>query len=247
MPPSIPKTKADEVKEIINNTLSGDTLSEFNYVRCIRLLKEIELFTAQDQINMLRGILELYVGNLLKAKELALVNYEISNDFQVLRNAIFIFQQVMALDWVVKTMGKLSEISKKVNIDLKESLPPSYELSYFLSGNLGLAEDYFKSKEMSTLLEDLRLIQESLEISDESLKGILQIVHKAVIDNNARYNFLEYSYIDEEFLLTIFLHNSQDEVSQLNAEVAKQCYQSGLLDELNKISYLFLPSGSGQI
>ncbi|MEZ2902973.1 hypothetical protein ACBQ24_09540 [Acinetobacter terrestris] len=247
MPPSIPKTKADEVKEIINNTLSGDTLSEFNYVRCIRLLKEIELFTAQDQINMLRGILELYVGNLHKAKELALVNYEISNDFQVLRNAVFIFQQVMALDWVVKTMGRMSEISKKVNIDLKESLPPAYELSYFLSGNLSLAEDYFKSKEMSTLLEDLRLIQESLEISNESLKDILQIVHKAVVDNNARYNFLEYSYIDEEFLLTIFLHNSHNEVSQLNAEVAKQCYQSGLLDELNKVSYLFLPSESGQI
>lgn len=247
MPPSIPKTKADEIKEIISNIPPNNTLSEFNYVRCIRLLKEIEPFTAQDQINMLRGILELYVGNLHKAKELALVNYEISNDFQVLRNAVFIFQQVMALDWVVKTMGRMSEISKKVNIDLKESLPPAYELSYFLSGNLSLAEDYFKSKEMSTLLEDLRLIQESLEISDESLKGILQIVHKAVIDNNARYNFLEYSYIDEEFLLTIFLHNSQDEVSQLNAEVAKQCYQSGLLDELNKISYLFLPSGSGQI
>ena len=247
MPPSIPKTKADEIKEIISNIPPNNTLSEFNYVRCIRLLKEIEPFTAQDQINMLRGILELYVGNLHKAKELALVNYEISNDFQVLRNAVFIFQQVLALDWVVKTMGRMSEISKKVNIDLKESLPPAYELSYFLSGNLSLAEDYFKSKEMSTLLEDLRLIQESLEISDESLKGILQIVHKAVIDNNARYNFLEYSYIDEEFLLTIFLHNSQDEVSQLNAEVAKQCYQSGLLDELNKISYLFLPSGSGQI
>jgi hypothetical protein len=247
MPPSIPKTKADEIKEIISNIPPNNTLSEFNYVRCIRLLKEIEPFTAQDQLNMLRGFLELYAGNLSKAKELALVNYEISNDFQVLRNTAYIFQQIMALDWVVKTMGRISGISKKMNIDLKESLPQSYGLSYFLSGNLSLAEDYFKSKETSVLLEDLQIIQKALEISDKSLRDISLIVHDSVVANSASYESLEYSYIDEEFLLTIFLHNSHDEVSRLNAEVANKCYQAGLLDELNKISYFFLPSEGNEI
>lgn len=247
MPPFIPKTKADEVVEIINNIKPSEGFSEFKYARCIRLLKEIELFTAKDQFNMMRSLVELNARNLHEAKTLAVKNYETSTDFQVLRNAAYVFQQTMALDWVVKTMEKISYISEKLNIDPKESLPASYELSYFLSGNLNLAKNYYEKKEKNSLLEDLQLIQESLEISNDSLKMILKIVHDAVMANKVRYNSLEYNYIEGDFLLTIFLHNNHDEVSQLNAGVAKKCYQFGLLDELNKISYLFLPSEGSHI
>ncbi|MGV5004819.1 hypothetical protein ACVCFZ_05085 [Acinetobacter variabilis] len=246
MRPPIPKTKVDEIKEILNNANHDSLLSEFKYARCIRILADIQPFSSEDQVNMFRSIVELYAGNLLKAKKIALKNYEISNDLQVLRNAVFVFQNTMALDWVVRTMGKIANISRKLNIDFKESLPESYELSYFLSGNLDLAHSYYESMEINTLLRDLEMIQKTLDISNESLKSILQVVHKVFINSKYRYNFLEYSYIEEEFLLTIYLFNSHEEVWQLNMEIADQCYQAGLLDELNKISYFFLPSEGNQ-
>lgn len=246
MPPSIPKTKSAELMDILNSIKPEEGLSEFKYTRCIRILKEIVLFTPKDQLKMMRSMIELNVGNLQQAKTLALKNYETSDNFQVLRNAAYVFQQAMALDMVVKTMEKIIQISRKMNIDVRESLPSSYGLSYFLSGNLGLAHSYYESKETTILLEDLEIIQKSLDISNESLKGILQIVHNAVVDNKVRCDSLEYSYTDEEFLLTIFLHNNNDEVSRINAEVANNCYEAGILDELNKISYFFLPSEGKQ-
>lgn len=241
MLPPIPKTKVDEVKDVINSTAPGIILSEFKYARCIRLLNDIHSFTPKDQVNMLKSIIELYAGNCGEAKILAVENYLESDDFQVLRNCAFIFQHVLALDLVVGTMGKISEISNRLGIDPKESLPPGYQLNYFLSGNLEKEKTYINDENTAKAFEQFRLIQQHLEITDESLIEVLQIVHNVVIENNIQCIFIEYSYIEEDFLLTIHSNKNLDEISKLNSLIAKRCYTAGLLDDLNKISYLFLP------
>ena len=56
MLPPVPKTKVDEIKDIIGNAKLGDILSEFKYARCLRLLNDIQSFTAKDQLNMYKSM-----------------------------------------------------------------------------------------------------------------------------------------------------------------------------------------------
>jgi hypothetical protein len=58
---------------------------------------------------------------------------------------------------------------------------------------------------------------------------------------------VEYSYVEEELLITIHVNKSIEEISNLNTLIAKRCYQAGLLDELNKLSYMVLPARGAAI
>jgi len=242
MPSPIPKTKVDEIRDVISNVKLGDTLSEFKYTRCLRLLNDIQSFTARDQLNMYRSIIELYVGNCREAKSLAVTNLAQSEDFQVLRNCAFIFQQVLALDLVVDTMEKIIEVSNRLNINPVETLPSGYELNYFLSGQLEKGEIYTRSNNLEKEIEGFFMIRENIEISDKALNEVLQIVHGVTIENNIQCTYVEYSYVEEELLITIHVNKCIEEISNLNTLIAKRCYQAGLLGELNKLSYMVLPA-----
>ena len=247
MPSPIPKTKVDEIRDTISNAKLGETFSEFKYARCLRLLSDIQSFTAQDQLNMYKSIVELYMGNCRDAKSLALANLKESENFQVLRNCAFIFQQVLALDLVVDTMEKIIEVSTRLNINPKETLTPGYQLNYFLSGNLKKGEAYFTSNDLEKVFESFFGIRQTIGISDKALDEVLQIVHGVTIENNIQSIYVEYSYVEEELLITIHVNKSIEEISNLNTMVAKRCYQAGLLDDLNKVSYMILPARDAAI
>ncbi len=247
MLPPVPKTKVDEIKDIISNTKLGDIISEFKYARCLRLLGDIQSFTAQDQLNMYKSIVELYAGNCREAKSLALKNLNESDDPHVLRNAIFIFQQVLALDLVVSAIEKIAKISNRLKIDPIEAIPSGYQLNFLLSGNLEKANVYITSDELEGEVKHLRLIQKTIGITDKALLEILQIVHGIIIENNIQCVYVEYSYVEEELLVTIHVNKSVEEISELNTAIIKACYRAGLLDDLNKISYMVLPAKDADI
>lgn len=247
MLPPVPKTKVDEIKDIISNTKLGDIISEFKYARCLRLLGDIQSFTAQDQLNMYKSIVELYAGNCREAKSLALKNLHESDDLHVLRNAIFIFQQVLALDLVVSAIEKIAKISNRLKIDPIEAIPSGYQLNFLLSGNLEKANIYITSDELEGEVKHLRLIQKTIGITDKALSEILQIVHGIIIENNIQCIYVEYSYVEEELLVTIHVNKSVEEISELNTVIVKACYRAGLLDDLNKISYMILPAKDADI
>lgn len=247
MLPPIPKTKVDEIRDIIGNTKLGDVFSEFKYARCLRLLNDIQSFTPQDQLNMYKSIVELYVGNCYEAKLLALKNLEDSEDFQVLRNCAFIFQQVLALDLVVSAMEKIIETSNKLNMSPIETLPSGYELNYLLSGNLEKGEIYAISNNCGKEFEGFFRIRQAIEVSNKALSDVFQIVHSVIIESNIQCVYVEYSYVEEELLVTIHVNKSLEEISELNIKIAKNCYQAGLLDDLNKISYMVLPTKDADI
>lgn len=247
MLPPIPKTKLDEIRDIISNAKLGDIFSEFKYARCLRLLNDMQPFTARDQLNMYKSIVELYTGNCSEAKSLALRNLEESEDFQVLRNCAFIFQQVLALDLVVSAIEKIIEVSGRLNINPRETLASGYQLNYLLSGSLEKGRIYFKIHDLEKAYEDFCMIQQAIEITNEALNKVLQIAHGVIIENNTQCVYVEYSYVEEELLITIHVNKSMEEIFKLNIMIAKSCYQAGLLDDLNKISYMVLPISDADI
>ena len=243
MLPPVPKTKVDEIRDIISNAKLGDIFSEFKYTRCLRLLGDIQSFTAQDQLNMYKSIVELYAGNCREAKSLALKNLHESEDFQVLRNCAFIFQQVLALDLVVSAIEKIYQISARLKINPKETLPLGYQLNFFLSGNLGKSEIYTVGGEF----DHYHWIQKNIEITDKALLEVLQVVHGVIIENNIQCIYVEYSYFEEDLFISIHVNKSLEEISHINTLIAKRCYQAGLLEDLNKISYMVLPAKEANI
>ena len=243
MLPPVPKTRVDEIKDIIGNAKLGDILSEFKYARCLRLLGDIQSFTTQDQLNMYKSIVELYAGNCREAKSLALKNLHESEDFQVLRNCAFIFQQVLALDLVVSAIEKIYQISARLGINPKETLPSGYQLNFFLSGNLEKSEIYTVGGEF----DHYHWIQQNIEITDKALFDVLQVVHGVIIENNIQSIYVEYSYFEEELFISMHVNKSLEEISYINTLIAKRCYQAGLLEDLNKISYMVLPAKEANI
>lgn len=241
MKPPIPKTKYDELIEVIAgiNPLKG--LGEFGYARCQRLLSSIEKSISLDRANMIKSLLELHHKNPKGALALAHENYNISNNLQVLRNAGYVFQRTMAFDYVVAVTEKVIELCQKQKIDYIKSMPPDYEVNYFLAGDLDIIEADAHSVESGVLFEYLKNIQIHLEISNASLKSLMKVIHETMLESDAIFVANQYSYIDEEFLLTILVKASPETVLKLNQEIAKKCYRLGLIEELNKISYLFLP------
>lgn len=241
MKPPIPKTKYDELIEILADIDPLDGLGEFRYARCQRLLNSIENSILLDRANMIKSLLELYNQNLKGALALAHENYNISNNLQVLRNAGYVFQRAMAFDYVVAVTEKVIELCRKQNIDYIKSMPLDYEVNYFLAGDLDIVDADAHSVESNVLFQYLKNIQTHLEISNTSLKSLVKVIHETMLESDAIFVANQYSYIDEEFLLIIFVKASPEHVLKLNQAIAKKCYDLGLIQELNKISYLFLP------
>jgi hypothetical protein len=58
---------------------------------------------------------------------------------------------------------------------------------------------------------------------------------------------VEYSYFEEDLFISIHVNKSLEEISHINTLIAKRCYQAGLLEDLNKISYMVLPAKEANI
>ncbi|MDR8300247.1 hypothetical protein FPK64_21705, partial [Acinetobacter baumannii] len=85
-----------------------------------------------------------------------------------------------------------------------------------------------------TVLAD---INDRLDISENDFKKISSIIKNTVLKNNARVLNHDYSFIDEEFLLLIYINKPVKEIMKINEEIIELCFKEGLLTAFNKISY----------
>ncbi|KQQ77221.1 hypothetical protein [Acinetobacter sp. Leaf130] len=237
----VPLKKIDELVLLLTELKPAEILSEFKYARCNRLLNEAKSITPEDWWLMCKSLVELYANNLIVADKLANEIFLNSNDLKVLRNLHYIFNQTFNYVKAVEVNEKIINISRKLNLELRETLPTWIELEFFLSGNIDKSDLFKHDHEIHKVFLHLKLIQDELEISKTSLIAILEIVHNIILNSGSKCQSVEYSYIEEEFLVTVFIDKDFKTISDLNKLLARKCYASGLLDELNKVSYLFLP------
>lgn len=139
----IPKTKMDELGSLINGFKPFEVLSEFNYVRCMRLLDSSKQTAPKDLWHVMKGLIELNANNLSEANEAALYVLKHSNNFSCLRNAIYIFNHTFDFDNVCKTTDKIVKLIELQKWIPKESYQEILDLFSYLMVSYGLRTHHF--------------------------------------------------------------------------------------------------------
>ncbi|MEF3811311.1 hypothetical protein NCU84_19010, partial [Acinetobacter baumannii] len=98
----------------------------------------------------------------------------------------------------------------------------------------------FKKEDFNEFLQIFE-IKNKLDIDSRVLKHIGSILYKCFNSRNVRCRKYEYSFIDDEFLILLYVDRSFDEIDAMNSEIFSKCYDEGLIDELNKLSYFIIP------
>ena len=129
------KKKIDDVISIIASLSLGQTLSEFNYARCKKLLAECKDQTPLEFWQMLNSLTELNFNNLKSAHDLAVLNADKSTNLSVLRNAHYVFNHTLDYVKASQTIEKIMDLMDKGNLDLSQ-LPSDFILEFYLSGRL---------------------------------------------------------------------------------------------------------------
>ncbi|MBC70422.1 MULTISPECIES: hypothetical protein [unclassified Acinetobacter] len=241
----VPKTKLDELGELVNNFEPNELLSEFKYARCLRLLDASKQATPKDLWSIMKGLVELSANNLKVANESAQYVLANTNNLRLLRNTIYIFAHTFDMENACKAIGKIVDLAELKKLDYKNLLPMDLGLEFLLNGEIGKPDSYFYSQAVNvTNLEHNEYwqdINEELEISEQDFKNISLIIKGAVLEHNARCLILDYSYLDEEFLLLIYVDKPIEEIIKINEEIFEECFRKDLLNAFNKISYTFVP------
>ncbi|WP_433846895.1 hypothetical protein [Acinetobacter proteolyticus] len=241
----VPKTKLDELGELINSFKPNIVLSEFNYARCLKLLDSSKAISPKDKWHVMKGMVELGANRISSANEAAYYVLENSTNFSNLRNAMYILNHTFDLNGVCKTVDKIVGLIELLKIDPKGILPRDLGLAFLLNGELWLESSSFYSDAVSVNSHKYNYIfkdiNEDLGVTEFEFKNILKIIKDRVFAHNLRILFFDYSYLDEEFLLLIYINRTIDEVIEINEEIVGECYKEGLLSAYNKISYTFVP------
>lgn len=239
----IPKTKQQEIYEILEKVGPHELLSEFAYGRCLRLLKSIETLTVQDEYQMLRAFVEHYYNNLAAANAYAEEMCNISTNLRVLRNADYIFRQNMNYPASVSVYNKIAHIGERLNMNIQDVIPSDIELPISLSGKsslIGFNIDLLGNN-LSAKVSHLQDIIEELDVSSEDLLKLINAIHSTVLELKARCISVEYSYIEDDFLVLIYVNKTFEDIYALNDMVFEKCYENKLTEVLKKVSYYFVP------
>ncbi|QDJ91881.1 hypothetical protein [Acinetobacter haemolyticus] len=241
----VPKTKMDELGELVNNFEPNEILGEFKYARCLRLLDSSKRTTPKDLWAIMKGLVELSANNLLAANESAQYVLANTKNFKLLRNSIYIFAHTFDMENACKAIGKIVDLAELQKLEYKNLLPMDLGLEFLLNGEIGKPDSYFYSQAVNVnnleYNEYWQDIYEELDISEQEFKKISLLIKIIVFKHNARCLILDYSYLDEEFLLLIYVDKPVEEIIKINEELFEACFHNDLLNAFNKISYTFVP------
>ncbi|MDO6646199.1 hypothetical protein [Acinetobacter guillouiae] len=235
------KKKTDDVISTLASLGLGQTLSEFNYARCKKLLAESKDQTPLELWRMLDSLTELNFNNLKTAHALAVLNADKSTNLSVLRNAHYVFNHTLDYVKASQTIEKIIDLTEKSNLDLSQ-LPSDFILEFYLSGRL---EELLKRKSVIEKFKDKIETFQNLDkwnnIDSEKLRMMMNIIHSVVISNNARCWSFEYSVVEGEFLISASIDASYEKLLYLDNQIFDECYKLNLIDELNVLSFGFHP------
>ncbi|MDP7800240.1 hypothetical protein, partial [Acinetobacter baumannii] len=228
--PPVPKTKSSEVTDIINSAVPTGSISEFQYFRCKRLLNDIKETEPLDWFLLSNSIIEMYFDNPVLAHQYAREVLKISNSVSILSNLYFVFLSSVDFSSANENIDKIISLCSKQNLPLESFIPIDFKpITYFLDGILNDDLNYYKRFKKEDFNEFIQFfeIKNKLEIDSRVLKHIGSILFKCFNSRNVRCRKYEYSFIDDEFLILLYVDRSFDEIDAMNSEIFSKCYDEG--------------------
>lgn len=237
-----PKTKAQEVSEILAKHMHKKHLSEFIYTRCKKLLLSENGGNIDVNNAVLLCFVELYGGDVKKAYGLACELLSKSQNIGILRNIHPILVDLGDFKSASVVVEKILDFSQKTNSDFLSILPYRVELVLLLSGRIRnpiFHTDY--SLRVVPQILTMVDIMELLDLNEKNLLVISDIINKTLLRFNQRIYKMKYSTIDEELLVLFYLDAEFKELQEINAEIFKESYKVGVHADLEKISCYCVP------
>ncbi|MCB2301287.1 hypothetical protein LGR50_00770, partial [Acinetobacter baumannii] len=165
-------------------------------------------------------IIEMYFDNPVLAHQYAREVLKISNSVSILSNLYFVFLSSVDFSSANENIDKIISLCSKQNLPLESFIPIDFKpITYFLDGILNDDLNYYKRFKKEDFNEFIQLfeIKNKLEIDSSVLKHIGSILFKCFNSRNVRCRKYEYSFIDDEFLILLYVDRSFDEIDAMNS------------------------------
>lgn len=237
-----PKTKAQEVSEILAKHKHKKYLSEFTHAKCRRLLLGDVSNKLSEHNEMLLCFVDLYGGDVRNAHSLAYGLLNKTQNISIMRNIHPILVDLGDFKSAAIAVERILSFCQKSNSDFLNILPYRIDLTIFLSGR---ADDpVFNSSYFQGICPDILAMVEVMDLFDlngNNLILISDIVNKALLKFNQRIYEMRYSTADEELLIMFYLDAEFSDLQRINAEIFEESYKIGIHEDLAKISCYCVP------
>ncbi|ALV73076.1 hypothetical protein [Acinetobacter johnsonii] len=260
-----PKSKLDEVSEVIYSDPDNTFLSEFQATRLERMTKEAE------SLNFLRAkkqrmLIYYQSGQYSKAKEelKSLVPYIPGN------GKLYITLAGMAVR--IGAFAELCKMSSKLDAEAILGLPKEYRVpvlstlstSFVFTGNfrervmdlgriiadLRTDEENFKGVDVDFLrdkMEHFSNIYSALDINSARVRLLADTVEEFIAKNKIRVLGLSTSLPDGEFLIDLGINKPVEEIIQFNNGLFDLVFERDIVEEFNAFSINFSPINEEQL
>lgn len=256
-----PKTKLDEVADIIYKDTDSIYLEEFQEARLIRLTR------SGDSIDPIR------------AKKHRMVIYYLSGKYEESKKELIslipytkqdldLFVQVLALAKRIGAFQVITEVASKIDLSMlfahnderRQSILDSLGAPFCLIGdfsegvkNMERIHKALESKGdivLSKNFDNSKQMREAylqLSLDGNKVKKLMSFIEEIVARNKIRVLGVFISTPDNEFLVDLGVNDSIDKLIRFNDELFDIAYTNKLTEELNSLSINFSPIDMEQV
>lgn len=253
-----PKSKLDEVAEVIYNDTDNLFLTEFQATRLIRLtqaatVSDLEFIRAKKH----RMVIYYLAGQYEKSKE------ELVSLIPYVANNLDLYIQVTAIALRIGAFLEISNIASKINISVilssadkkRRSILEDLWTSFYLFGDydrgvendlrirdfLKLNDEYDYLNEVLDSTEYMRNVYRNLNLDSNKVKKLFSVLEDVVVKNKVRILGVFHSTPMDDILIDLGVNNSLEEILKLNDSLFDLAYENDLINELIALSINFSP------
>ncbi|MEI2556500.1 hypothetical protein [Acinetobacter pittii] len=256
-----PKSKLDEVAEIIYKDTDNLVLTEFQTSRLLRMTREAES-TNFVRAKKHRMMIYYLSGQYTKAKK------ELISLSPYAKKNIGLYIQLIAIAMRIGAFNEVSQISSQIDIStlITSSVGERKELLSNFGAPFCLIGDFEEGQNNMTRIENamrdldyegfedifesskkIFQVYQSLHLDQEKVKRLMEILEDIIALNKIRVLGAQISLPDNEVLIDLGINKPIENILKLNDELFDRAFDCNLTNELTALSINFTPIDLSQL